>query len=132
MRNDHCCCVAALLLGMSPLAFAAPTFTLEQVRGYAFPDELVGAKSGSQVAWVVEDQGRRNVWTASGPDYKARQLTSYREDDGQEISSLSLSTDGAMAVYVRGGDHGANWDRGLPANPASQPDGGKVEIWACP
>lgn len=39
----------------------------------------------------MNDQGRRNIWVANGPDFAARQITSYAEDDGQEIGSLSLT-----------------------------------------
>ncbi|MFC4312245.1 S9 family peptidase [Steroidobacter flavus] len=119
----------ALICTLLPLA-QAWSFTIEQVRNYAFPSALVASKQGSQVAWVVNDQGRRNIWVASGPDFVARKLTAYAEDDGQEISSLSLTDDGSRIVYVRGGEHGANWDKGLPVNVLSHPAGTKVEVWS--
>jgi len=53
---------------------------------------------------------QRNVWVAEGPQFSPRRLTRYTADDGQEITSLSLSADGRSVVYVRGGDHGASWD----------------------
>src|SRR5262249_14895844 len=31
--------------------------------------------------------------------------------------------------YVRGGDHGANWDWSVPANATANPQGTKVEVW---
>ncbi len=43
------------------------------------------------------------------------------QDDGQEISSLSISKDGKYVVFVRGGDHGSNWDDQLPVNPGAAP-----------
>jgi len=113
-------------------ALAAPGFTLEQIRNFPFPEALVAAERGSRVAWVENDRGRRNVWVASGPQFTPRQLTPYAEDDGQEITSLAISPDGNSVVYVRGGEHGANWDGGLPANPTSNPAGTKVEIWYVP
>ncbi len=123
----------AAALACTPRAgFGATPFTLEQVRSYAFPQETAAAANASHVAWLVNDHGRRNVWVASGPQFEARQLTTYTEDDGQELSSLRLSDDGSEVVYVRGGDPGANWDGGLPINPASQPGGTKVEIWSVP
>lgn len=125
--------VLALICGFLPLTPAwSANVTLEQLRGYAFPADLVAAKKGTQVAWSVDDRGRRNVWVASGPDFAARQLTTYDQDDGQEISSLLLTEDGSRVVYVRGGEHGANWDRGLPVNVLSHPAGTKVEIWTVP
>ncbi|MBL8266018.1 S9 family peptidase [Steroidobacter sp.] len=119
-----------LLLGAGAAAPAATSFTLEQVRDYAFSTSLVAASQGSQVAWLVNHQGLRNVWVASAPHFAARQLTAYSKDDGQELTSLSLSPDGKFAVYVRGGEHGGNWDRGSPADPLSMPVGTKVEIWS--
>ncbi|MDY6946532.1 MAG: prolyl oligopeptidase family serine peptidase [Pseudomonadota bacterium] len=121
----------ALVCTLLPIAHVWG-FTLDQVVGYAFPNSLVAAKRGAQVAWVVNDRGRRNVWVAHGPDFAARQLTTYDRDDGQEISSLILAEDGSRVVYVRGGEHGGNWDRGLPVNVLSHPAGTKVEIWTVP
>ncbi len=114
------------------LAAKAPKVTLEEFRNYAFPEDLTVARRAGRIAWSVDDHGRRNVWVASAPAYQARQLTAYSQDDGQEISALSLSEDGAQLVYVRGGDHGSNWDGGLPANPTSAAAGEKVEIWSIP
>lgn len=123
--------ILALVCTLLPVA-QGWSFTLEEVRSYSFPDSLVAAKQGAQVAWVTDDHGRLNVWVANGPDFAARQLTTYDQDDGQEISSLSLTQEGSRIVYVRGGEHGGNWDRGLPVNVLSHPAGTKVEIWTIP
>ncbi|MBL8269078.1 S9 family peptidase [Steroidobacter sp.] len=107
-------------------------FTLEDIRSVPYPEALTAAAQSPRIAWVANDQGRRNVWVASAPEFAPRRLTDYLADDGQEISSLAVSRDGANVVYVRGGEHGANWDGGLPINPTSSPQGGKVEIWTVP
>src|SRR5262249_51489850 len=54
------------------------------------------------------------------------------DDDGQELTNLSFSADGMTIVYVRGGDHGANWpaDGNLQPNPASSPTQPHVQVWA--
>jgi dipeptidyl aminopeptidase/acylaminoacyl peptidase len=109
-----------------------PAPTLDEIRGYAFPDTVVASSTGPQFAWVVDDHGRRNVWVTTAPGFQLRQLTAYTEDDGQEITSLAVSADGGRVVYVRGGAHGSNWDHRLPTNPLSQPSGTKVEIWSVP
>ena len=54
-------------------------------------------------------RGVRNIWFANGPDYAPRQVTQCTADDGQEITQLTFSPDGQTLVYVRGGDHDANW-----------------------
>ncbi len=121
-----------LLLGAVPAAAQAPGFTLEQIRSYPFPNELVAAPTGSKLAWVFNEQGRRNVWVAEGPDFRARRVTGYKADDGQELTSVQLSPDGRYVVYVRGGEHGSNWDEAVIVNPASMPVPPKVQIMAAP
>ncbi len=108
-------------------------FTIQQVRSYPFPNEMAAAPAGSKLAWAFNEQGRRNIWVAEGPDFRARQLTPYAEDDAQELTSIQISA-GARpwVVYVRGGEHGSNWDDEVPVNPARSPEVPKVQIWAVP
>ncbi|MFT4196801.1 MAG: alpha/beta fold hydrolase [Pseudoxanthomonas sp.] len=120
--------IVALASAWLPPAQAAPT--IAQLRGYAFPLEVVSAPQAGRVAWTSEQRGLRNVWIAEAPAYAPRRLTDYAQDDGQTLSSLAISADGRRIVYVRGGEHGGNWDRGKPFNPASLPAGEKVEIWS--
>src|SRR6476620_1264641 len=123
--------IAAMMLG--PIAAAGQNgFTIQQIKSYPFPNELVAGPTGSRIAWALNEQGLRNVWVAEGPDFKARQLTRYTSDDGQEITSIFISSNGKNVVYVRGGDHGANWDSGLPVNPTQNPAGYKVQVWTIP
>jgi dipeptidyl aminopeptidase/acylaminoacyl peptidase len=126
--------VVAALLAWQAAAQRAPKaasgFSIEQVKGYPFPAELTGAATGSRIAWTFNERGLRNVWAAEGPDWKARALTRYDRDDGQELTSLSLSSDGRYAVYVRGGDHGSNFDDSLPVNPAGMPLPVPVQVWS--
>jgi len=89
---------------LSVSAAAAATFTLEQVLSAPFPSELVAAPTGGRVAWLLNERGARNIWIASPPDYKGVRLTSYAEDDGQDIGQLQWTPDGRAVVYVRGGD----------------------------
>lgn len=125
--------IASTLMSVTAsLARADGEFTLEQIRSQPYSESLTAAAAVARIAWVSNDRGRRNVWVASAPDYAPRRLTEYNDDDGQQLSSLSLSNDGANAVYVRGGDHGANWDETVPANPSSHPQGGQVAIWSVP
>ena len=109
----------------------ANQFTVEQVKSYPFPNELTAAASGSRIAWAFNEQGQRNIWVSEGPDFRARKLTNYRMDDGQELTSVSISPDGKFVVYVRGGEHGANWFD-VPPDPASLPVAQKIQIWSVP
>ncbi len=111
---------------------AAPAFTMAQLKGYPFPTELAAAATGSRLAWAFDEQGKRNVWVAEGPRFAARQLTRFTEDDGQELTSVALSSDGRWVVFVRGGEHSGNWDDLVPVNPTSSPAGAKLQLMVAP
>ncbi|HEX5965827.1 MAG TPA: hypothetical protein VFY51_07835, partial [Pyrinomonadaceae bacterium] len=110
----------------------AQSFTMEQIKSYPFPNELTTAGTGSRIAWAFNERGLRNVWVAEGPDFKARRLTNYTVDDGQELTSLSISDDGKYVVYVRGGDHGSNFDSSAPVNPGLSTAQTRVQVWSVP
>jgi dipeptidyl aminopeptidase/acylaminoacyl peptidase len=112
------------------VASRSAPFTVNQVRSYPFPNELTAAATGSRIAWAFNEQGRRNIFVAEGPAFSARQLTHYDRDDGQELSSVTVSANGRWVVYVRGGDHGSNWDDALPVNVSSNPTPPKVQIFS--
>ncbi|HET9983333.1 MAG TPA: prolyl oligopeptidase family serine peptidase [Longimicrobiales bacterium] len=128
--------VAAVLLSAAlaaPLAAQKPSstsFTIEQVTSYPFPSELAVAANGARIAWAFNEQGKRNIWVAEGPDWKARKLTAYDRDDGQELTFVSVTPDGKFVIYVRGGDHDSNWqaEGNLAPNPLSSPQPPKVQI----
>ena len=120
-------CLLAVYAGTSQ-----EKFQLEAVKAYPFPYELVAATAANTIAWVMNEQGIRNVFVAAGPEFKVKKITQYQEDDGQEISSLQISPDGRWIVYIRGGDFGSNWDLSSPVNPAHLPLVPKVEAWAVP
>ncbi|GBC77530.1 Dipeptidyl aminopeptidase 4 [bacterium HR08] len=102
-------------------------FSIEAVLSAPFPSDLIAAPQGDRVAWVFNAQGRRNIWVADGPDFKARQVTAYTEDDGQELGQLAFSPDGSVLVYVRGGP--PNREGEVP-NPTSDPRGARQLIMA--
>src|SRR3989475_6723935 len=136
MRSTIVAVVTGLVVlassGAAAQASRSAPFTLNQVRSYPFPTELTAAASGSRVAWAFNDEGRRNIFVAEGPAFAARQLTHADRDDGQELSSLTVSANGRWVVYVRGGDHGSNWDDELPVNVSSNPAPPKVQIFSVP
>ena len=108
------------------------SFTVEQIKSYPFPNELTVAKSGARIAWAFNERGVRNVWVADGPNFKPRKLTNYNADDGQELTSLAISSDGKFVIYVRGGDHGANWEISSGVDPALSPAQTRVQLWSIP
>jgi dipeptidyl aminopeptidase/acylaminoacyl peptidase len=122
--------VIVSLLGS--LRLSAQSFTMAQVTNYPFPRELTSCANGSSVAFTIEDRGRRNIYVATGPAFAIRKLTNYTMDDGQEITSVSISNDGKWVVYVRGGEHSGNRDRSVIVNPGNLPTAPKIEIWSVP
>jgi len=124
--------VAALLALSSPLTVAAQSFSAEAVRAYPFPQNLTAAATGSRIAWTFNEEGRRNVYVAEGPEFRSTKITAYDRDDAQELTSVSLSADGQFVVYVRGGEHSSNWDDEVIVNAASLPEPPKLQIWSVP
>ncbi|HEY9110228.1 MAG TPA: prolyl oligopeptidase family serine peptidase [Rhodanobacteraceae bacterium] len=123
---------AAALLSPAPSAAAPPQsgFTLAQILAYPFPLDLTSASSGDRMAWVIDQNGVRNVWIAKAPTFEPRQVTRFTQDDGQEITQLTFSPSGDRLVFVRGGDHDANWPVKVAVDPVSSPVEPKVMLWA--
>jgi len=117
-----------LLILISVAAFAqGEKFSLQQVLSSPFPSEMTAAPKGSRIAWAFRAQGKRNIWVAEGPKFAARQLTPYKNDDGQEITSLGFTASGGTIVYVRGGNKNSAGD--VP-NPTNDPAGVDQAIWS--
>ena len=124
MRRTRLLTLALLLL--APPALAQAPFTIEQVVSYAFTYELVSAKKADRIAWLENEEGRRNVYTAAAPGFRRVRLTSFSNDDGTDLTGLAISDDGSAVVFVRG--HNPNRE-GWVANPSSLPDGSEQAIW---
>ena len=113
-------------------AVLAPgAFSIEQILSYPYVEDMVASPTQPKFAWVVVRAGVRNVWEPP-VRISPHRLTDYRADDGQELTNLSISADGKVVVFVRGGDHDANWDAegGLQPDPSHSPIQPKVQIWA--
>ena len=123
-------CSIALAAGVVHARAQTPAFTLPQAISYPYPGELVAAPTGASIAWVLNEQGTRNIYQAQAPDWTPHRLTRYTGDEGQELTQLTFTRDGTTLIYVRGGDHDANWETGSPPDPALDPGQPKVQIWA--
>src|SRR5262249_22739801 len=104
----------------------------DQILSLPQPDNLVAAPSGATIAWTFSERGARNIYVASGPDFAARRVTSYQDDDGQELTNLSFAPDGKTIVYVRGGDHGSSRPGDGAPNPTAATVQPKMQAWAVP
>jgi dipeptidyl aminopeptidase/acylaminoacyl peptidase len=106
---------------------AQDTAPIGQYLSPAYPYELVSAAKADRIAWLAYEKGQRNVYTAAAPDYRPVRLTRFLEDDGVDLTTLTISADGAVVVFVRG--HEANRS-GWVANVASRPTGADRTVWA--
>lgn len=119
---------AAFVFLIGSAAFGAQgSFPLEQVLGFAFPDGLTAASGADRVAWSFDIRGVRNVWIADGPDFAARQVTHYSDDDGQAIASVRLTPDGKTVLYARGSETNSE---GEVADPTSEVQKPEQQVWA--
>src|SRR5436190_22635486 len=128
--------ILSLLLSIALAAASLPqnrpsgAFSVDQILSFPSPDNLLASPAGSTIAWTFNERGARNIYVADGPEFAARRVTSYSQDDGQELTQLSFSHDGKTIVYVRGGDHGSNQSADVAPNPAQSPIQPRVQIWS--
>src|SRR5205809_5059104 len=107
-----------IVLLLAAFASAQAPFTIEQVLSAPFPGDLTASPNG-KLAWVSNARGVRNILVAEPPEYRARAITSYTADDGQEIAQLRWTPDSASVVYTRGGE----------LNPAHDPHAAEEAVW---
>ncbi len=105
--------------------FCSTAQDLRTYLSYSFASDMVRSPSATKVAWIENKEGVRNIWIASLPDLKGRQVTYYELDDGQPLSGLTFTNDEEALIYVKGS--GPN-RRGEFANPAIISEGVKREI----
>ena len=117
MRNSL---LLITLLFLSNTAY--PQFTLEQLLSSPFPSDLIASQEEDKIAWVYNEQGKRNIWIAKQAGTMASKVTNFTEDDGQAISNLIFKENTKEIIFVRGG---APNRKGEIPNPTSQPDGAK-------
>jgi dipeptidyl aminopeptidase/acylaminoacyl peptidase len=129
------------ITAVTALALAAATDARPQVEPvslstltqFTFPSGLVAARSGQRFAWTLMQRGERSLWVADGPAFAPHRLVQY-PDDGQELTNLVFSHDGAYLIYVRGGNHAANGPApgNLMPNPTSSPRQPSMQVWSVP
>ena len=101
-------------------------FTLSNVLSAPFASGLTAAPAGAKVAWLENEQGKRNVYVANAPDWKAQRITNFDKDDGQEIGDLVWSPTATFLIFTRGGDLENGQENPNPALAPTRPD---QEIW---
>ncbi|MDQ6831666.1 MAG: S9 family peptidase, partial [Gemmatimonadota bacterium] len=119
--------VATIALASAPVAEAQSRASVDQFIAPGFPQDLVSAKKADRIAWLVYERGMRNVYTATGPDFRPVRLTKFLDDNGIVLTDLSISDDGALVAFVRGSEPNRE---GWIANPSSDARGPDRGIWA--
>lgn len=105
---------------------ATAQVTIDNLLNVPFPASLTSSPDGRRIAWVFNDQGRRNIYIAEAPDFVPKKITGYTEDDGQEITSLQFLPDNNRLIFIRGG--APNSANELP-NPIAIQPGVERAIW---
>ena len=117
----------AIVIATPVFAQSAMAPTVAQFLGPSSPLTLAAAKKADRVAWMAYERGMRNVYTAAAPAFKPVRLTNFLQDDGVDLTDVSVSDDGSIIVFVRGSaPNRAGWI----ANPGHDPEGGDRAIWA--
>lgn len=122
--------VTMALLLLTNLSARAQRFTLEQALSAPFASDLVASPHLNRFAWVEDQEGKRNLWIAvprSTGQYESKRLTSYDQDDGQELYGIAWTPNADNLVYVRGGD--SEFPGKPDPNPALEPQGVSQSIW---
>ncbi len=118
--------VASLAAAPLPLrAQASPT--IAEFLNPASPLDLASARHADRIAWMAYEEGKRNVYTAAAPAFKPVRLTNFMQDDGTDLTDVTISDNGAMIVFVRGS---APNREGWVANPSHDAGGAERAIWA--
>lgn len=90
------------------------------------PAQVSAAQRADALAWLNRQAGRQELWVTRGAD---SQLVYRYEDDGQAVSGLTISPDGAWLAYVRGSVPNA---QGEVSNPLNLPDVQQRVLWMIP
>lgn len=130
-RSRYSLLAVAAVLAAAPMAAQRTDLKtgtrFEPYFNVASPELLTSATRADRVAWKTYEKGMRNIYTAAAPSWKPVKLTRFNEDNGVDISNVSLSDDGSVVVFVRGS---ATNSRDWVANPSHDPDGPERAIWA--
>ncbi len=119
--------LAALLPSVVFGQFRDEQFPVATMLSAPFPTEIVAADDQGGAAFVLNEAGARNIWFAASPDYAARPVTAYTDDDGIALFDLNPVPGGEHLVFVRGGTPNRSGE--LP-NPASFARGGELAVYA--
>lgn len=117
-----------LVLTVCFMSAAIGQSALNQLLNTPFVSSLTVSPTHSDVYFVANEQGLRHIYRASAPNYDLKKLTNFVDDDGLEITSLSVSPDGEWITFVRGGEHSGN-SSVRPINPRSNVERQQILVY---
>ena len=123
--RQRCAPILFAMVGATSLG-AQSRPTIDQFLKPGFPENLVSAKKVDRIAWLSNERGLRNVYTAVAPNFVPVRLTRFLNDDGVVLTDLAISDDGTIVTFVRGS---APNPEGWLANPSSDANGATRTIW---
>jgi Tol biopolymer transport system component len=126
MNILNCLMWVLLAAGMYPSEGAV---SIEGLMSAPYPTELTASPDGRRIAWLMNEQGKRNLWCGEIPLLTPRRLTDFNIDDGQELSQIAWSPNSESILFVRGG---AKNSAGEFPNPTSDSAGTVQSIWIVP
>ncbi|SVE12699.1 uncharacterized protein METZ01_LOCUS465553, partial [marine metagenome] len=68
---------AFLLFIVGGTLLVGQSFSVADVLSAPFPSNLVPTTDGEMLAWIFNQEGKRNIWVAEGSDFTVRRLTNY-------------------------------------------------------
>ena len=98
---------------------------LESLLGAPLVYQPARSGDGESIAFVAREGRSRAVYFARMGE-SARALVNYPDDDGQQLSQVTVSRDGRLVAYVRGGPPNG---KGEVPNPRSLARPPQREIW---
>jgi dipeptidyl aminopeptidase/acylaminoacyl peptidase len=115
------------VFAMALVTATSAQVTIENLLSAPFPSHLISSRDGKRIAWVFNDEGKRNIWIAESPLFEAKKITPYDMDDGQEITSLIFNFAATKLYFVRGGPPNSQGE--LP-NPAAIQEPVERALWS--
>lgn len=109
--------ILLLLLFCTLFQWSQSQTTIKALLSQPFPSSLCTSADGQNLAWVLNDNGSRNVYSARGNNFSdVARITGFEEsDNGIDITDLCFTPSGKYLVFVRGNTPNG---QGYAANPA--------------
>ncbi|HEX4647554.1 MAG TPA: prolyl oligopeptidase family serine peptidase, partial [Steroidobacteraceae bacterium] len=111
--------------GPMPPRRASERFAMAAIIATPYIEPPAPSGDGLSLAYLTREAENRNVYFLRVGE-KARRLVNYPDDDGRDLSAVTVSKHGGAVAYVRGGRVNRHGDS---PNPRSDPDLPEQQVW---